>query len=89
MTVFDIIPILAIVAVMYFFLWRPQQQERESQESMLASLSKDERIVTIGGLHATIVEVGATTVVVEIGDRTRVTLEKSAVARKVPPIVVA
>lgn len=84
MSVFDLMPIVAIVGVMYFLLWRPQQQEREAQEAMLASLQRDDRIVTIGGLHGTIVEVAATTLVVSVAERTSVTIEKSAVARKIP-----
>ncbi len=87
MTPFDLFPIVAIVAVMYFLLWRPQQQERQALDAMLRSLQKDDRIVTIGGLHATIAEVGAETLVLELARGQLVTVDKSAVARKIPVVV--
>ena len=82
MSAIDFVPIIAIVAVMYFLLWRPQMQEKKNTENMLASLAKDDRVVTIGGLHARVVEVGPQTVVLELGEKTRATFEKSAVAKK-------
>ncbi len=85
MSAIDFLPILAIVAVMYFLLWRPQMQEKKNTEDMLAALAKDDRVVTIGGVHAKVVEVGPSTVVLEIGEKTRVTFEKSAVAKKIVP----
>ncbi len=82
MSVTDLLPIVAIVAVMYLLLWRPQQQEREKQEAFLASLSKDDRVVTIGGLHGRVAEVHPSTVVLELAAQCLVTVEKSAVARR-------
>lgn len=89
MTLSSLIPLLAILAVWYFLVLRPQQQERDALEGMIRSLQKDDRIVTIGGLHATIVEVGADTLVLELSPGARVTIDKSAVARKVPVVASA
>ncbi len=84
MSLIDFVPIVAIVAVMYFLLWRPQMQERKNTEEMLASLAKDDRVVTIGGVHGRVVEVGPSILVLELGEKTRVTFEKSAIAKKLP-----
>lgn len=79
----DMFPLALIVGIFYFLLIRPQQQERNSHEAMLTSLVKGNRIVTGAGIHARIVSVADTTVVVEIADKTKITIDKVAVARRV------
>jgi preprotein translocase subunit YajC len=81
-SVIDIVAMLSVAAVLYFLLWRPQMQERKNTEQMLSSLVKDDRVVTIGGLHGRVVEVGPSTVILELGEKTRATFEKTAVAKK-------
>jgi preprotein translocase subunit YajC len=81
-SLFDILPILAIVGVMYFLLLRPQSQERAAHEAMLAALQRDDRVVTVGGVHGKVCDVGPATVTLEIGEKLRVTFEKTAIARK-------
>lgn len=78
----DIVFPLLLGAVAWFFLLRPQQQERAAHEELLKTLSKDDRVVTASGVHGRVVEVGADTVVLEVGDKTRITFDKTAVARK-------
>lgn len=53
---------------------------------MLNALEKGDRIVTTGGVHGEVVRVNDKegTLVVKISDNTRITLEKGAVARKLP-----
>jgi preprotein translocase subunit YajC len=79
------IPILLILGLMWFLLIRPQNQERAAHEALLASLAKDDEVVTQGGIFGKIVSVGTETVVLQIADRTRITLEKQFVARRIEP----
>ncbi|MCB9676790.1 MAG: preprotein translocase subunit YajC [Alphaproteobacteria bacterium] len=79
------IPILLIFGLMYFLIILPQNRERAAHEALLASLTKDDRVVTQGGLFGKIVSVAAETVVLEIAEKTRVTLEKKFVARRIEP----
>jgi len=74
--------IVPIFAIMYFLIILPQRRERERHESFLASLAKDDCIVTSGGVWAKVLSVDEATVMVEIGDRTRVRLDKGAIARR-------
>ena len=62
-------PLLLIVllfGVMYFMMIRPQQKRRREAEQMQSKLSAGDEIVTIGGLHATVVTVADDVVTVEI-----------------------
>ncbi len=48
------IPLIAIGAIFYFLLLRPEQQKRKKHQTMLENLTKGDEIVTNGGLHGKI-----------------------------------
>jgi preprotein translocase subunit YajC len=76
-----ILEILLFVGVIYFFMIRPQQKQRQQRTAMINALRKGDRIVTIGGLHGTIVETGEDTVTLKVGDNVRLVFDKQAVGR--------
>ncbi|MDU2066335.1 MAG: preprotein translocase subunit YajC, partial [Sporomusaceae bacterium] len=47
-------PIVLMVVIFYFLLYRPQQKEQKKRAEMLDSLKKGDRIITSGGLYGTI-----------------------------------
>jgi len=55
-----LIQILAIVAIFYFLLIRPQQRQRKKHEDALASLKKGDEVVTAGGLVGEVVHIKET-----------------------------
>jgi preprotein translocase subunit YajC len=73
------VPMIAIFAIFFFLLIRPQQRERKRKEEMLASLKKGDRVVTSGGLIGTIVGINDQTVTLKIADSVRVECLRSAV----------
>ena len=72
----------AIAAIMYVFIYLPQRREQKAHQSLVDSLAKGDPVVLNAGIHGKVVSVDEATVVVDIGDRTRVTVDKSAIARK-------
>jgi preprotein translocase subunit YajC len=78
----SLIPMMVIFGVFWFVLIRPQVKEKEAHEALLASLAKDDLVVTWGGLHGRIVSVADRTVVVEMAKGTQITVEKASVLRK-------
>ena len=48
------VPFIAIGAVFYFLLLRPEQLKRKKHQNMLENLTKGDEIVTNGGLHGKI-----------------------------------
>lgn len=74
--------ILFFIAIFYFIVIRPQQKEQQQHDKLLASLQKGDKVVTKSGLHGEVHEVKDGVVVVQIADKVRVTLEKSAVMSK-------
>ena len=79
-------PLLFIVllfGVMYFLMIRPQQKRRRDAMQMQAALSPGDEIVTIGGLHATVVSVNDDVVTVEIAPGVNARYARPAIARVV------
>jgi preprotein translocase subunit YajC len=74
------LPLVLIILVFYLFFIRPQMKKSKDQKKFRESLKKGDKVVTIGGLHGKIAEIDETTVVLEVGNQTRLTFEKSAIA---------
>ncbi|WP_223653498.1 preprotein translocase subunit YajC [Hymenobacter psoromatis] len=72
---------VAIGLVLYFFMIRPQQRKTADAKTFRESLVKGTRVVTIGGMHGTLVEVGPETVLLEVERGQRLRFDRSAVAR--------
>lgn len=78
----NLIPLVALLAIFYFLLYRPQAQKQKDHESMVKALKKDDRVVTQGGLHGRVAEVADDTVVLDVGGKGRLTFDKNAIAKK-------
>ena len=53
-------PIVVMIAIFYFLLYRPQKKQQNRRRAMLDSLKKGDQVITIGGIYGTIVELGDT-----------------------------
>lgn len=73
----SIILLVAMIAVFYFLIIRPENKRKKQAENMRNSLKRGERITTIGGMVGRIVQVNDTTVVFETSeDRVRIEIAK-------------
>ncbi len=78
------LPILLVYVVLFglvYFLmiYRPQQTQARRRREMLSKLKKGDRIVTLGGLHATIHDVNGDHLTLELTPNVRVKADRSAV----------
>lgn len=48
---------LPILFLLYFLMIRPQRQEHAKRKTMLDALKKNDRVITIGGIYATVANV--------------------------------
>lgn len=80
----SMIPMLVImVAILYFFMLRPEKKRKKEAEDLRNSLTVGDKIVTIGGMTGKIVSVSSDDIVFETGeDRVRIQVKKWAVSRK-------
>jgi preprotein translocase subunit YajC len=79
----QLFPFLLIAVVFYFFLIRPQRARQQQQRALIDSLDRNDRVVTIGGLHGTVDSVDDDTLRLEIAPGTVVTFAKAAIARRI------
>ena len=78
-----IIMIVAMIAIMYFLMIRPENKRKKEATAMRNSLTVGDEITTIGGVKGTICAVKENTIVIETGaDRVRIEFTKWAVSTK-------
>ena len=73
-------PILLMVVIFYFLLWRQQKKQQKERASLLGSLKKGQKIVTIGGIYGEIVELDDEKVKVQVSEKVELTFARTAVA---------
>ena len=84
-----IVPWLLVLGIFYFLLIRPQQKQAAEHKTMLDSLQQGDQIVTSGGIHGKISEVGPKVFTVEIAERVRVRINReNVVGRFIPDVQV-
>ena len=76
----SLIFLVAIIAVFYFFMIRPQMKKQKTEAQFRTTLEKGAKVVTIGGIHGRIVEVMDTTFMIEIDSNVKVRVEKTAIS---------
>lgn len=59
------LPYVAMIAVFYFLMIRPQQKRAKTEKEFEANLKAGDRIITKSGIHGKIAELADTTIVVE------------------------
>ena len=75
-----IIMFVAIIAIFYFLIIRPQKKRDKETKAMLDAMKKGDKVITIGGIHGTVVTVKEQTVVIKVDDNTRMEFTKSAIS---------
>ena len=73
-----------IIAIFYFLIIRPQKKKEKETREMLKAMKKGDKVVSIGGIHGTIVKVTDTTVVDKVDDNARIEFLKNAISTVVP-----
>lgn len=77
-----VLPLMLMVVVLFMFLRNPQKKEREARKKMLSSLKKNDKVRTIGGIIATVMEVREKEVILKIDEsnNTRIKVVVEAIA---------
>lgn len=80
-----VLPFIPIAILFYFLMLRPQRKEQAARETMLSALKKNDKVVTIGGIIATVANISSDgqEVTLKVDDNTRVKFTRSAIQRVV------
>ena len=71
---------IAMFAVLYFFMIRPQQKKAKEHQNYLANLKKGDKVITGGGIHGQIAGLTDTVVTLEIAENVRIKVNRGAIA---------
>ncbi len=75
-----LVPLILIFVVFYFFIIRPQRKKDAQRKQMIAAVRKGDKIITLGGVHASVTQVDETSVLVQADSNVKLRIEKSAIA---------
>lgn len=74
------LPLILIFIVFYFFLIRPQKKKEDVRKKMIEAVAKNDRIITIGGIHGTVTQVDEGSVLAQVDSNTKLRIDKNAIA---------
>jgi len=80
LSLMNIFPLAIIFIIFYFLIIKPQKKREQEHQKMLAGLSKNDEVVTTGGIHGVITNVKEKTVILRIDENVKIELEKSCIA---------
>ncbi|MCR4303289.1 MAG: preprotein translocase subunit YajC [Gallionella sp.] len=82
--IMDFLPLVALVAVFYFLVLRPQSKRAKEQKAMIAALQRGDEVVTAGGEVGSVNKVYEQFVGVELAENLVVMVQKSAIQSVLP-----
>ena len=72
--------LVAIFALFYFVMIRPQRKRQKQQQTMIQGLQKGDKVITAGGIYGTIESVSEESVVIKVESGTTLRVNKGSVA---------
>src|SRR5699024_9983903 len=80
----ELIMLVVMMGVFYFFLIRPQQKRAKEHKNLVQGLNKGDEVVTSGGILGKVVKVTDDFIVVEISNNLEIKLQKQSVQATLP-----
>jgi len=71
---------IGIAVVFYVFMILPQVRKNKKQKAFAATLAVGENIITTSGMHGKITKLDDTTAIIELEDKQKVKIERSAIS---------
>lgn len=78
------IMMVALLAIMYFLMIRPQVKRQKEHKAMLDKLGKGDEVITSGGIAGTVVSLGESFITVEVASGVQLRVQRAAIANVLP-----
>jgi len=79
------VPLILVMGIFYMLILRPQQRRQKEHKTMVQALGRGDKVLTNGGLFATIQDVKDEYFVCTIADGVKVEIARNAVSARVKP----
>lgn len=76
------LPWIAIFALMYFMMIRPQQKREKERQKMISELQSGDRVLLLSGIYGRVVKTSDTTITISIASGVNIEVERNAIAAK-------
>lgn len=74
-----IIMIVALIAIFYFFMIRPQQKRQKEIRQFRENIAKGDTVVTAGGIYGKVRDISEKYFLIEVSDGVRIRVDKGSV----------
>jgi preprotein translocase subunit YajC len=78
------LPLVALLAVFYFLILRPQQKRAKEHKALMEALQKGDEVATIGGILGKVTKVSDDSAAIEIADNVVIQVQKAAIQNVLP-----
>jgi len=75
----QIMPLIAVAAIFYFLLIRPQQKEAKDRKALLDALKRGDEVVTSGGIFGRVSSIDNDVVTLEIAQNVKIKIKKHGI----------
>lgn len=76
----QLFPLVLIFIIFYFLLIRPQKQKEKEHQKMLLGINRNDAVVTLSGIHGTVVSVKEKTFILRIDENVKIEIDKGSIA---------
>ena len=81
---FGLLMPIALIAIMYFLMIRPQMKRQKEHKAMLEKIKRGDEVLTNGGIAGTVTDIGDNFITLEVADNVRIRVQKGAVGNVLP-----
>ncbi len=79
--IISLLPWVMIIAIFYFVLIAPERKQRKKREAMLDAVKKGDKVLTTGGMYASVAAVNEDSITLQASDDVRLRFSRSAIAQ--------
>ena len=85
----QLVPFVLVLAIFYFIILLPMKRKQQKVQEFLGNLKVGDRVITTGGIYGQVTRLGEMTVQLQVADKVRLEVAKSAVGgyQGQPPVV--
>jgi preprotein translocase subunit YajC len=82
-----LLPLVLMMAVIWFLLIRPQSKEQQRHREMVRNLKKGDEVVTVGGIYGKVMSLSDEKVSLKIAENVKIDVERGKITRVLTPSI--
>jgi preprotein translocase subunit YajC len=75
------LPFVMIIVIFYFVMIGPERKQRKKREAMLAAVKKGDKVLTTGGMYASVAAVNEDSITLQATDDVRLRFSRQSIAQ--------